>query len=146
MTNDGLNDAGSKYLNWIKQNTQIQNNTITLREHPNLFVGAPYYGISVNNLLEGSSNGNFIKSNTVNGFYTPTSDPNTSNNPNLTGIVSSISGRILVTCNNTSNTVRGIGFSGGNQQSLFKNNKMQNHRYGFFLDQNGVIGQQVRQR
>lgn len=141
-SNTILASRGIQYLNWIKQNTQIQNNTITLREHPNLFVGAPYFGISVNNSTEGSGNGNFIRSNSVTGFYIPSVGTNTSNDPNLKGIVQAFSGKFAVTCNTTSQTTRGIEFSGPNYNTLFKNNTMSQHRYGFVLDNTGIIGTQ----
>jgi hypothetical protein len=130
--------------NWKRYNVQCQNNNITVLNNINAAPGFTpvYYGISVNNSLEASANGCFIRQNNVSGFYTPTTNPNTANDPNLTGIVNSLCPRFLVSCNTTSNTTRGIGFNGANQSTLFRNNSMQGHRYGFFIDQAGFISQQ----
>lgn len=135
-------NRGIYYLNWLKQNSQIQNNTITVRENPNLFVGAIYFGIAVNNCAAGSANGNFIRSNNITGFYIPTSNSSPNNDPNLRGIVQALSPVFSVTCNTTKNTTRGIEFAGTNMGTTFRNNTMSQHRYGFVLDQNGVIGTQ----
>jgi hypothetical protein len=122
--------------NWKKQNIQIQNNNITITNNQNI---SSLFGIKVANC---SSPNNFIRNNTVTGFYNPVANSPTSSDPDLTGIVTSLSPGFSVTCNTTSNTVRGIGFNGGNPNTTFKNNTMKNHRYGFFLDNNGVIDQQ----
>lgn len=130
--------------NWKRYNMQCQNNNITVLNNINAAPGFSqiYYGISVNNSLEASANGCFIRQNNVTGFYTPSTNSNTANDPNLTGIVNSLCPRFLVSCNTTSNTTRGIGFNGWNASTTFRNNTMQNHRYGFFLDQVGSIDQQ----
>lgn len=130
--------------NWKRYNVQCQNNNITVLNNSNPVPGFSqiYYGISVNNSLEASANGCFIRQNNVTGFYTPTANSNPNNDPNLAGIVSSLCQRFAVTCNTTSNTTRGIGFNGWNASTIFRNNTMQNHRYGFFLDQVGSIDQQ----
>ena len=122
--------------NWKKQNIQIQNNNITITNNQNI---SSLFGIKVANC---SSPNNFIRNNTVTGFYNPVANSPASSDPDLTGIVTSLSPGFSVTCNTTSNTVRGIGFNGGNPNTTFKNNTMKNHRYGFFLDNNGVIDQQ----
>jgi hypothetical protein len=133
---------GIFYTNWKRYNVQCQSNNITVLNTVTGFFGAPqiYYGISVNNSLAATTNSDcFIRQNNVTGFYTQTSNPNTTNDPNLTGIVTSLCSRFNVTCNKTSNTTRGIGFNGANNSTLFTNNSMQGHRYGFFLDQAGSI-------
>jgi hypothetical protein len=129
---------GIYYNNWYKVNSQIQNNSISVNY--NQYVNPIFYGISISNCL--SHNNSFIRSNTITGFYTPSTNNNPLSDPNLTGIVTSLSPSFSVTCNSTNKTVRGIGFNGGNTGTIFKNNTMQNHRYGFFLDNNGIINQQ----
>lgn len=136
---------GIFYTNWKRYNVQCQSNNITVLNTVTGFFGAPqiYYGISVNNSLAATPNsGCFIRQNNVTGFYTPVANAPITGDPNLIGIVSSICSGYTVTCNTTSNTTRGIGFNGGNTNTIFRNNSMQGHRYGFFLDQVGSIGQQ----
>jgi hypothetical protein len=136
---------GIFYTNWKRYNVQCQSNNITVLNTVTGFFGAPqiYYGISVNNSLAATPNsGCFIRQNNVTGFYTPAANAPITGDPNLIGIVSSICSGFTVTCNTTSNTTRGIGFNGGNTNTIFRNNSMQGHRYGFFLDQVGSIGQQ----
>lgn len=136
---------GIFYTSWKRYNVQCQSNNITVLNTVTGFFGAPqiYYGISINNSLAATPNsGCFIRQNNVTGFYTPAANAPITGDPNLIGIVSSLSSGFTVTCNTTSNTTRGIGFNGGNQNTIFRNNSMQGHRYGFFLDQVGSIGQQ----
>ena len=134
---------GIYYNNWKFQNVQSQNNNVTVRYNQYLNASSQiYFGISVNNSLQGTPNGNFIRSNSVTGFYTPTANSLVQNNPNLIGIVSSLSGSIAVTCNSTSATARGFVFRGIASNCLFRNNFMQGNRYGFVLDNASVIGQQ----
>jgi hypothetical protein len=96
----------------------------------------------MNNSNEATPNGCFIRNNTITGFYAPSGTSALADDPKLTGIESSFNWRVLVSCNTTNNTVEGIGFRGTSTSSLFRNNTMQNHRYGFFLDQGAEIGTQ----
>ena len=146
ITTNGNNIQASRgiyYNNWRFQYVQSQNNIVTVRNNQYLNASNQiYFGISVNNSPPAAPNVSFIRSNTITGFYTPSANSNTLLDPKLTGIESSLSGSVLVSCNSTSNTVNGIGFRGTSNGSLFRNNTMQNHRYGFFLDQGAEIGQQ----
>jgi hypothetical protein len=134
---------GIYYNNWQDYNFQSQNNNITVRENQWLPATSKiYFGISMNNSNEATPNGCFIRNNTITGFYAPSGTSALADDPKLTGIESSFNWRVLVSCNTTSNTLEGIGFRGTSTSSLFRNNTMQNHRYGFFLDQGAEIGTQ----
>lgn len=125
---------GINYNNWTKINSLISFNEITMIYDPYNGSGAPVqYGISLNN-AQPSVNTNSITGNFVSGY--------TITNPNLYGIVTIRSLNTSVTCNSTRSTYSGIEFQGNCNGTIFTNNTMNTHTYGFVLRNSGFIGVQ----
>jgi hypothetical protein len=124
---------GLTFLNWHKTTINAQDNNITLGIDPNSFYGTPSYGIAVNNCVSTGAPKNKITGNTVLGFSQQVDS--------YKGIsfVQSLGNDLQ--CNSVKNTHTGLYFNGLCNVSTYKNT-MENHRYGFVLDNNGIIGQQ----
>ncbi|MCC7333216.1 MAG: DUF3494 domain-containing protein [Flavobacteriales bacterium] len=141
INNNTLIDVyrGIGVSSWSKKDIKVNENNITLV--PDAFTNPPasanplQYGIGfqVNNAA--TSFGNHIEKNTIVGF-------GTSPNNNVRAIVVALSINQQVRCNNVNKTYKGIEFQGNCLQTAFTKNTMQNHRYGFVLDNAGFIGTQ----
>lgn len=122
------------YNNWTKVNSLISFNEILLVSDPYNASGPPVqFGISLTN-AQPSTGTNSISSNVVTG-YTPTYT-------NLYGIVTAKSLKTTVNCNLVRNTYSGIEFQGNCSGTVFTNNGMDNHTYGFVLRNSASIGVQ----
>ncbi len=125
---------GINYNNWTKVNSLISFNEILLVSDPYNAFGPPVqFGISLNNAQPSNGN-NSITGNVVTGF--------TTGYTNLYGIVTIKSLGTSVTCNTTRNTYSGIEFQGNCSGTIFTNNAMTTHTYGFVLRNSGFIGVQ----
>ena len=125
---------GINYNNWTKVNSLISFNEILLVSDPYNGAGPPVqFGISLNNAQPSTGN-NSITGNVVTGF--------TTGYTNLFGIVTIKSLGTAVTCNTTRNTYSGIEFQGNCSGTIFTNNTMTTHTYGFVLRNSGFIGAQ----
>jgi hypothetical protein len=124
---------GITVKNWSKTTTQANSNTIVLSGNTSQgfqFAG-PSHGIAFDNCTHSSAQ---IANNTITGYNTAT--------PNFKGIALTASSGNVMNCNSVSNTYSGLYFNGNCNPTRTTNNSMQNHRYGFVLDNNGIIGQQ----
>ncbi len=125
---------GITYNNWTKVNSLISFNEIFLVSDPYNASGPPVqFGISLSNTQPSTGN-NSITGNVVTGF--------TTGYTNLFGIVTIKSLATAVTCNTTRNTYSGIEFQGNCPGTIFTNNAMNSHTYGFVLRNSGFIGVQ----
>lgn len=125
---------GINYNNWTKVNSLISFNEILLVSDPYNASGPPVqFGISLSNAQPNTGN-NSITGNVVTGF--------TTGYTNLFGIVTIKSLGTAVTCNTTRNTYSGIEFQGNCSGTIFTNNTMTTHTYGFVLRNSGFIGVQ----
>jgi Secretion system C-terminal sorting domain len=124
---------GIKLNNWLLKNTIINSNDITLNQD---LVGIQplQYGISVNFNSGNSPTAPDLKFNKVRGFNSTVK--------NVYGILVDNAIHHKVECNKTNNTYHGIGFIKSCKPMSFQFNEMQQHTYGFSLDQNAVIGSQ----
>lgn len=126
---DGAN-KGVTLKNWKFTTIQVKTNKIGL----NAFLSAPVsYGIELNGCSSGSTRAQ-INYNKVTGFS------QTSAAYKGISFVSSTGNDL--TCNSVTNTHSGLYFSGNCNPTKTYNNTMENHRYGFVLDNGGVIGLQ----
>lgn len=91
-----------------------------------------HYGIRFSNIIGGS--GNEILGNKVTGFGYSVA--------NSSGIEFSNSKLQSVQCNGVTNTYRGFLFNATCSNTTTRRNTMENHHYGFMLDNAGVIGLQ----
>lgn len=117
--------------NWNRTTIQIKNNGIALVGHPSSSVVS--HGIALNSCMQGSV-ATQIYENNISGFSI--------NHPNFKGIALTSTIGNELRCNAVNNTYSGIYFSGNCNPTKTYNNSMENHRYGFVLDNGGVIGQQ----
>ncbi len=125
---------GINYNNWTKVNSLISFNEILLVSDPYNASGPPVqFGISLNNSQPSTGN-NSITGNVVTGYTTTYT--------NLYGIVTIKSLNTSVNCNTTRNTYSGIEFQGNCSGTIFTNNTMSSHTYGFVLSNSGFIGVQ----
>jgi hypothetical protein len=125
---------GVIYNSWTKINSTITFNDIRLVSDPYNASGLPVqFGIWLNT-SQPSTNVNLITGNQVTGF--------TINNSKLYGIVTNKSFNTTVSCNKTNTTYSGIEFQGNCPGTIFTNNTMSNHTYGFVLSNSGFIGVQ----
>ncbi|AEA43589.1 peptidase M10A and M12B matrixin and adamalysin [Fluviicola taffensis] len=119
--------------NWLKTSITTNENTLTLGINPNAFVGASSYGIAYNNCTAGNGM-NQIYGNNVIGFSQAYE--------NYKGIQFTQSMGNNISCNGTRDTHTGLYFNGTCSQTKTYKTTMQNHRYGFVLDNSAIIGQQ----
>ncbi len=122
---------GIFFTNWFECNYKIFNNTILLV--PDLYTPTnPEFGINMTK-CNGLNNGNGIRLNTIFGYVSPTNQANE-------GIVYKNSNGNMVACNKTFNTYNGLRFNATNLNTNVFQNQMRNHKYGFVLSNNGVVG------
>jgi hypothetical protein len=126
--------TGIYVANWQKKDVRTISNCISLLNSP--FFGSPFqFGVNHSNNITGNPFSNLIYNNTITG-------PGITN-PQMHGAYSSMSVNEYFRCNTTQNTYSGIEFSGvPSNPGAFIGNKMQNHKYGFVLNNNAVIGPQ----
>ena len=124
---------GIAYLNWEKATSKISSNTVKLVVDPTSTT-PQQFGIGLSG-AQANVNVSQVNSNNVTGFGI------TANNK-VYAIADNISSGINVNCNTTTNTYHGIAFGGSCPNTKFNNNLMSNHKYGFALLNNGIIGQQ----
>ncbi len=117
--------------NWNRTTIQIKNNGIALFGHPSCSVLS--HGIALNSCSQGTL-ATQIYENNISGFSI--------NHPNFKGIALTSTVGNELKCNAVNNTYSGIYFNGNCNPTKTYNNSMENHRYGFVLDNGGVIGQQ----
>lgn len=121
---------------WHKKDIKANDNTISLVA--DAFTAPPansnplQYGIGYQANRAYSNFGNTIARNTVTGFGITT-------NQKVRAIITSLCAEQQVSCNEVSNTFKGIEFNGDNAPVSFTRNTLQNHRYGFVLDNAGFI-------
>lgn len=120
--------------NWTKKNVITNSNIITLRTdlYSNI---ATQFGIAHINNSGATSFGNSINANTVTGTSIFT-------NSNVRGILTSRCADQRVACNVVNGTTHGIEFASTEPNTKFDNNSMTNHKYGYVLSSNGIIGLQ----
>lgn len=118
--------------NWLKTDIRTNENTITLGINPNSIVGTSSYGIAFNKCNSGSTNQ--IYTNNITGF--------SQDYESYKGIQVTQSSATDLTCNGTHNTHTGLYFNGTCNQTKTYKNTLENHRYGFVLDNSAIIGQQ----
>lgn len=119
--------AGS---NFGQQPLTTFNNTVTLVNQPTSYATPPVqYGISNTQI-----NDAFIYRNSITGPATYTTQ--------MRAITTSMNNTITVKCNITSQTERGIDFNSTQANTIFWDNTMSSHTYGFDLDNAGIIGTQ----
>ena len=123
---------GITFNNWTKANIRTNTNMITLGINPNSPVGFASYGIAFNNCQSGSLNQ--IYANSIIGF--------SQEYESYKGIQITQSSATELTCNGTHNTHTGLYFNGTCNQTKTYKNTLENHRYGFVLDNSAIIGQQ----
>jgi hypothetical protein len=124
--------CGIKLNSWKRINQQINNNSITFGNISTLDM----FGIKLVNCVYGSIYTQ-IYSNIVSGA-SPYSISNSQNR--AIAIESSIGNDVK--CNDVSNSYSGLYFSSNCNPTKTSKNNMTNHKYGFVLDNNGIIGQQ----
>lgn len=124
---------GIFFTNWQGKDLSTSNNTITLvQEVVNTNPNPTQYGISHTNNIAAVQNG--INNNAITGFNTT--------RINQYGIYCSLSNKQTLLCNSTTNLYMGLSFNGNCSPTTTNSNKMSNLKYGFVLDNNGIIGQQ----
>lgn len=111
---------------------KINNNNIDLVQ--DVFVtNNTEYGISFNNNKAYQSYAyNKAVNNTISGYGIT--------NANNSAILSESSSGLTIGCNSISNTHNGLHFNGTNSSNDVVKNIMQNHQYGFVLNNNGIVG------
>jgi hypothetical protein len=117
--------TGIKATSWRRINLQINSNNISFRES----------GINIENCIQGTTS-NQINLNTVSGYL------NFGTDENYRAIVIKSSIGNIISCNSVSNSYSGIYFHSNCNPSKTSRNSMTNHKYGFVLDNNGIIGVQ----
>jgi hypothetical protein len=123
---------GIALSNWRNKHLAIKLNNINLVSEQ--FLEVKQYGIlNANNT--GVSSRNLIENNTIVGF-------SSNFNSNQSAINSELSSNQQISCNNVSNSYHGIYFAGKNLNTIFEENKMYKHTYGYTLDFDGNIGDQ----
>lgn len=118
--------------NWIKKDVRTISNCISLKNDP--YLGTPaQWGVNHSNNIAANSYANLIYNNDITGTGIT--------NTNMKGAYSSMSMSEYMRCNNVKNTYSGIEFNGvpSNPGTLI-GNIMQNHKYGFVLNNNAAIG------
>lgn len=115
---------------WSKVATKVSNNTITLAGLTNYT--SPCHGIALNHCTQGVAAE--ISYNNIIGFG--------KNNINFRGIALTSSIFNVLTCNSVKTTYAGLYFNGNCNPTRTHKNSMEDHRYGFVLDNGGIIGQQ----
>jgi hypothetical protein len=123
--------SGIKLNSWKRINQQINNNSITFGNNST----ADMFGIKLVNCALGSVNTQ-IYTNIVTGAVVYS----TNNQYRAIAIESSIGNDLK--CNDVSNSYSGLYFSSNCNPSKTSKNNMTNNKYGFVLDNNGIIGQQ----
>ncbi len=123
--------SGIKLNSWKRINQQINNNSITFGNNST----ADMFGIKLVNCALGSVNTQ-IYTNIVTGAVVYS----TNNQYRAIAIESSIGNDLK--CNDVSNSYSGLYFSSNCNPTKTSKNNMTNHKYGFVLDNNGIIGQQ----
>jgi hypothetical protein len=122
---------------WHKKDIKTNDNVISLAA--DAFTAATpsplQYGIGHQANRAYNNFGNTIVRNTVTGF-------GITSNQKVRSIITDLCAGQQVSCNEVSNTFKGIEFRGDNIPTSFTKNTMQNHRYGFVLDNAGFIGVQ----
>ncbi|WP_343635090.1 hypothetical protein [Fluviicola sp.] len=118
--------------NWKRLNIQVNANLIMLGGD-GTFLLTPSYGIKLNQCTQGSS-ASQIYDNTINGFV--------GSSTNFYGIALDLSIGNDIRCNSVNTGYHGLYFSGNCSPTKTFNNSMENLKYGFVLDNNGIIGQQ----
>lgn len=114
--------------NFGQQPITVLNNTMTLVNQPSSFTTPPtQFGVSSTQV-----NDIFIYRNNITGPSTYTT--------HMQGITTSMNSTLTVKCNTTSQTERGIDFNSTQANTLFWDNTMSSHTYGFDLDNAGIIG------
>ena len=131
---------GIKLNSWKRINQQINNNYISFGKNVTIVSGIvqpeDMIGIRLVNCVLGSINTQ-IYTNTLIGAVAY----NTQNqNYRAIAIESSIGNDVK--CNDVSNSYSGLYFSSNCNPTKTSKNNMTNHKYGFVLDNNGIIGQQ----
>lgn len=116
---------------WKRTNIQVNNNSIDLVG--NNIELPTCHGIQLDQCINGSLQTQ-IYNNSITGFNY--------NYLESKGINISASTGNELKCNAINNTYSGFYFNGNCNPTKTTNNSMQNHRYGYTLDNNGIIGQQ----
>jgi len=126
---------GITIKNWNNTKTVVNFNNIFLDAYP-LFsnVFPVTYGISLFNCIGNGSQLTAITNNYITGFNVRATE---SKGISIDGSVGN-----KIECNFLTLTFMGLYFKGNCNPSKTKRNDMWNHRYGFVLDQNAVIGTQ----
>jgi len=117
---------------WKKATIRVNSNTITLGSI-SAFSTTTSNGIAMVDCEMGAALSQ-INDNVISGFNSSMSSSK--------GISLITSSNTEVRCNKVSNTYSGLYFSGNCNGTRTYKNDMQNHKYGFTLDNGGVIGQQ----
>lgn len=118
--------------NWVKKDVRTISNCITLKNDP--YPGPPLqFGVNHTNNTGSSAYSNLIYNNNITGTGIT--------NSQMKGAYSSMSMNEYMRCNNVMSTYSGIEFNGvpSNPGTLI-GNIMQNHTYGFVLNNNAAIG------
>lgn len=113
--------------------TTVQNNTITLQADPYASMDNEQYGINIEN-IPAARVGCTVENNNITGYDITA---------NTTGILLSQATRVNLGCNTVGDNQHGFRFVGNNPQTKFWDNTMLiSNKYGFTLDNQGVIDQQ----
>jgi hypothetical protein len=124
--------SGIKLNSWKRITQQINNNSITFGNNSTVDM----FGIKLVNSLMGAINTQ-IYNNSVIGAVAYSSQ-----NSQYRAIAIEASIGNDLKCNDVRNAYSGLYFSSNCNPSKTSNNTMTNHKYGFVLDNNGIIGQQ----
>jgi hypothetical protein len=124
--------SGIKLNSWKRITQQINNNSITFGNNSTVDM----FGIKLVNSLMGAINTQ-IYNNSVIGAVAYNSQ-----NSQYRAIAIEASIGNDLKCNDVRNAYSGLYFSSNCNPSKTSNNTMTNHKYGFVLDNNGIIGQQ----
>lgn len=123
--------SGIKLNSWKRINQQVNNNSITFGNNST----GDMFGIKLVNCALGSVNTQIYTNNVI-GAVTYSSYEQY----RAIAIESSIGNDVK--CNDVSNSYSGLYFSSNCNPTKTSKNNMTNHKYGFVLDYNGIIGQQ----
>jgi hypothetical protein len=121
---------GIKVTSWRKISLQINANTISFRE---IGIGLEYY-------MQGTAPSQ-ITNNSLIGSINFNPNPGIGDPP-YQGISLNSSIGNVVSCNSVSNSYSGLYFHSNCNPTKTSRNSMSNNKYGFVLDNNGIIGQQ----
>jgi hypothetical protein len=119
---------GIKVTSWRKISLQINANTISFRE---IGIGLEYY-------MQGTAPSQ-ITNNSLIGSINFNPNPGIGDPP-YQGISLNSSIGNVVSCNSVSNSYSGLYFHSNCNPTKTSRNSMTNHKYGFVLDNNGIIG------